>query len=231
MNDGRLSSMANQAIHKKRNNMDNNTRKDIPGIAESMIKEGKRTEPENLLKDLVSEIPPNWKPVEVSDATISIAYWSMEEFNIHAPGYDPDGRKRIVLWVTPSYSKAFYLLTFVCVERKDWFKAMAFIDQGISLEPDHPLLLCEKALILLNMGRYQEAHDLFIIAAETRPWAPFNQRALALRGAAVALIDLKRLDEAEVLLKKSLELEPENKVALNELGYIRRLRKGIKPKK
>lgn len=229
MSDGRLSSMANQAIHKKRNNMDNNTRKDIPGIAESMIKEGKRTEPENLLKDLVSEIPPGWKPVEVSDATINIAYWSMEEFNIHAISYDPDGRKKIVLWVTPSYSKAFYLLTFIYVERKDWFKAMAFIDQGISLEPDHPLLLCEKALILSRLGRHQEAHDLFIIAAEIRPWAPLNQRARALRGAANALIDLKRLDEAEVLLKKSLEIEPENKVALNELDYIRRLRKGLKP--
>jgi len=209
--------------------MDNNSKKDIPSIAESMIQEGKRTDPENLLKDFVSELPPDWKPIEVSDTTINIAYWSMEEFIIHSPHYDPDGSQKMVVWVTPSYSKAFYLLTFINVERKDWFKAMAFIDQAISLEPDHPLLLCEKALILSRLGRHQAAHDLFIIAAEIRPWAPLDQRARALRGAAVALIDLKRLDDAEALLKKSLEIEPENKMALNELDYIQVLRKGLKP--
>jgi len=229
VSDGRLPSLTNQSISKKGDNMDSNTKKDIPGIAESMIQEGKRTDPENLLKDFVSEIPPDWKPVEVLDITINIAYWSMEEFIIHAPHYDPDGSQKMVAWVTPSYSKALYLLAFIYVERKDWFTAMSFIDQAISLEPDHPLLLCEKALILLRLGRCQEAHDLFIIAAEIRPWAPLNQRARALRGAAVALIDLKRLDEAEVLLKKSLEIEPENTVAMRELDYIQGLRKGFKP--
>ena len=210
-------------------NLESNSQKDIPSIAESMIQEGKRTDPENLLKDFVSELPPDWKPIEVYDTTINIAYWSTEEFIIHAPHYDPDGSQKMVVWVTPSYSKAFYLLAFIYVERKDWFKAMAFIDQAISLEPDHPLLLCEKALILLHLGRHQEAHDLFVIAGEVRPWAPLNQRARALRGAAVALIDLKRFDEAEAFLKKSLEIEPENRVALHELDYIQKLRKGLKP--
>jgi len=32
-----------------------------------------------------------------------------------------------------------------------------------------------------------------------------------------------------VLLKKSLEIEPERKVALKELDYIQGLRKGFKP--
>jgi len=209
--------------------MDNNSKRDIPNIAESMIRKGKRIEPENLLKDFVSKIPPGWKSIEVSDTAINVAYWSTEEFISHAPHYDPDGNQKMVVWATPSYSKAFYLLAFTHVEKKDWFTAMAFIDQAISLEPDHPLLLCEKALILLRLGRYQEAYDLFIIAAEIRPWAPLDQRARALRGAAVALIDLKRLNEAEALLKKSLEIEPESKVALNELNYILELRKGLKP--
>ena len=210
--------------------MDNNSKKDIPSIAESMIKEGKRSDPENLLKDFISEIPPDWKPIKVSDATINIAYWSTEEFIRHAPDFDPDGSKKIVLWVTPSYTKALYLLAFINVERKDWFSAMAFIDQALSLEPDHPLLICEKALILLHLGRHQESYDLFTIAAEIRPWAPLNQRARALRGAAVSLIDLNRLDEAETLLKKSLEIEPKSNVAMNELNYIQELRKGLKPK-
>ena len=209
--------------------MEKGLEKDIPSIAESMIRKGKRTEPEDLLKEFVSKIPLDWKPVHVSDTVINIAYWSTEEFMRHAPHYDPDGSKKMVVWATPSYSKAFYLLAFINVERKDWFTAMAFIDQAISLEPDHPLLLCEKALILLHLGRHKEAYDLFTIASEIRPWATVNQRARALRGAAVALIDLKRLDEAEELLKKSLEIEPENKAAIHELNYIQGLRKGLKP--
>jgi tetratricopeptide (TPR) repeat protein len=209
--------------------MESNSQKDIPGIAESMIKEGKRTDPENILKDFVSKIPPDWEPVKVSETAINIAYWNMEEFINHAPHYDPDDSRKMVVWVTPSYSKAFYLLAFIYVERKDWFKAMSFIDQAISLEPDLPLLLREKAMILSRLGRHQEAHDLFSSAAEIRPWAPLNQKARALRGAAIALIDLKRTDEAEELLKKSLEIEPDSTVALNELDYIHGLRKGLKP--
>jgi tetratricopeptide (TPR) repeat protein len=209
--------------------MNENYKKDIPGIAESMIKEGKRNEPGNLLKDFVSEIPADWKPVEVFKTKIDVSYWSMEEFISHAPYYDPNDSEKMVMWVTPSYSKAFYLLGFIYAEKRDWLKAMAFIEKGISLEPDHPLLLCEKAMILSRLGSHQEAHDLFLNAAEIRPGAPSSQKARALRGAGIALIDLKRLDEAEEILKKSLEIEPENSTALSEMDYIRGLRKGFKP--
>lgn len=50
-----------------------------------------------------------------------------------------------------------------------------------------------------------------------------------MRGAAVALIDLKRLDEAEEMLKKSLELVPDNEAAQHELRYIEDLRRGNMP--
>jgi hypothetical protein len=50
-----------------------------------------------------------------------------------------------------------------------------------------------------------------------------------MRGAAVPLVDLKRLDEAEELLKKSLELVPDNEAAKQELRYIEHLRKGGVP--
>lgn len=209
--------------------MEKGPENDIPGIAESMIQEGKRTEPEILLKHFVSNMTSDWKPMTVSSSTIDIAYWSREEFLNHAPYYDPDGAQKMVVWITPSYSKALYLLAFIYVEREDWLKAMMYIDQAVKLEPDHPLILCEKALILSRLAYHEDAYDLFMKAFESRSWAPHTQRARALRGAAIALIDLKRLDEAEKLLKKSLEIEPENRVALGELGYIGELRKGRKP--
>ena len=208
--------------------MEKRFEKDIPSIAESMIREGKRTEPEKLLKHFVSTMPTDWKPMTLSPTSINIAYWSMEEFINHAPDYDPNGNRKMVVWVTPSYSKAFYLLAFIYVEREDWPKAMMYIDQALDLEPDHPLILCEKAMILSRLAVHQEAHDLYIKGYGSRSWAPAPQRSRALRGAAIALIDLKRLEEAEDLLKMSLEIEPHNRVALKELGYIEDLRKGLK---
>jgi hypothetical protein len=58
-----------------------------------------------------------------------------------------------------------------------------------------------------------------------RDWAPASQIARAVRGQGVQLIDLDRLDEAENVLRRSLELEPESKVAQNKLGYIENLRR------
>ena len=43
------------------------------------------------------------------------------------------------------------------------------------------------------------------------------------------MIDLGRLDEAERILRQSLELEPNSEVAQNELLYIAALRRGDKP--
>jgi tetratricopeptide (TPR) repeat protein len=84
-------------------------------------------------------------------------------------------------------------------------------------------------LILSNTGLHEEAYNLYLNAAEIRPWVSMHQKARALRGAGIALIDLNRFDEAETILKKLLEIEPGNRVALHELQYIERLRKGFKP--
>ena len=204
--------------------MENDYKENILGIANSMLQEGKRIEAEKLLNDFVSEMPPDWKPIMESETSIDITYWSLEEFLSHTAHYIKDGSKKNLQWVGPSYSKMFYTLAFICVEQQDWSKAMLYIQQATELEPDHPMILCEKAMILSHQGLNQEAYDLFLKASEIRSWAPKPQQAKALRGAAVALIDLNRLDDAEDYLKKSLEIEPENEVALNELKYIERLR-------
>ena len=210
--------------------MEDKSQQDITTIAESMIQQGQYYEAKELLEELVLDIPPNWKSITKLPDSIEIAYWDMTEFIQHVRHYQSTNEieKRLV-WVTPSYSKMYYLLAFIAVERKDWTNAMNYVDKGLTLEPDHPLLLCEKAMIFLHMNRQTEAYNLFMKAIDIRTWAPPEQSARAMRGAAVALIDLKRLDEAEEMLKKSLELEPDNEVAKNELGYIENLRKGGMP--
>ena len=47
---------------------------------------------------------------------------------------------------------------------------------------------------------------------------------MSLRGLGFSLIELKQLDEAEKAFQESLQIEPENKLAQNELAYIQQLR-------
>lgn len=195
--------------------------------AELMIEEGERSDAEKLLKRFVKDMPSDWKPVTETFCSIDIAYWDVNEFSCHS--YRPPGDKTMVVWITPSYSKAFYLLAFLKVERKEYTEALDFIEQGLLLEPDHPLLWCEKALILNYLEQHEEAYRLFMKAASIRPWIPAEHKARALRGAGVALIDLNRLDEAEEVLRESLVYEPDSFAAKNELGYVDHLRKGRKP--
>lgn len=97
------------------------------------------------------------------------------------------------------------------------------IDQGLSLEPDHPRLLCEKAFILVRLSEPQEALRLYQEAENARSWTPPETMAQALRGQGMALLDLNRLEEAKAALHESLEYVPDNDVALHELEYIRQL--------
>jgi tetratricopeptide (TPR) repeat protein len=76
-----------------------------------------------------------------------------------------------------------------------------------------------------RLKRHQEAFDCYLRAAAVREWAPPTQIARALRGQGVQLVDLERLDEAEDVLRRSLELEPDSETAQNELAYIADLRR------
>jgi hypothetical protein len=59
--------------------------------------------------------------------------------------------------------------------------------------------------------------DCYARATTARDWAPPSQVARALRGQGVQFVDLERLDEAEAVLRESLELDPDSETARNEL--------------
>jgi tetratricopeptide (TPR) repeat protein len=192
-------------------------------VAESLLAKGDMAGAEKLFLGMVKGIPSDWRPVqEYQDETV-VHCWDQDEFVSYSKFYGHKANK-IIIWKGPSYSKAYFKLAYIAVERNNFEDALRYLDKAIVLEPDHPGLLCEKAYVLSQLKRYQEAHDLFIRAVDIRPWVSDIQRARALRGAGTALIDLGKLDEAEAMFKKSLEIEPRNKNALNELDYIRGLR-------
>jgi len=206
-------------------------KQDLVLKAEQLLRAGQREEAATILAELLKSMPKGWKPVQKRKDGIAIHFWDqMEFFSYVAYIQQKDSKdKRNVTWETPSYSKAYYLVAFLAVEEGNWQKGLELIDSALKLEPDHPTLLCEKALILGRLGKHKEALAIYQAATRTREWAPVDQHARAMRGAAIALIDLGKLEEAENLLRESLKLEPTSKVALNELAYIEKLKGGAKP--
>ena len=89
----------------------------------------------------------------------------------------------------------------------------------------------ERGFIANKRHRSEEALQAYSTAWDLASRLPENCAAAApaLRGMGVSLAGLQRCDEAEARLRDSLILDPGNKVALDELGYVQHLRMGGQP--
>jgi predicted Zn-dependent protease len=201
-------------------------------LAEELIAERRWAEARALLERAIREMPSGWKPIQdgnvkqsVVGDVLSIAFWYMDEGLAYSgnPAVMQQADKSIK-WVVGSYSKAWFLLAHIAVEERRLQDALFCIDQGLALEPDHPVLWSEKGLVLNTLKRPGEALECYRRAATMRGWAPVSQVARALRGQGAALIDLNRFDDAEKAFRKSLDLDPESEVARKELDYISQVR-------
>lgn len=199
----------------------NDEQKDFTARVDNLLRRKEFQEAAELLRKALKEMPHDSSPRKDSPKECQYAFWDTEEFIAFVDHY---GRKKSVRWVTPSYSKAYYQLAYIAVERGDYDEALTAINRGLALEPDHPLMLCEKGLILGHHNRYEEAINVYQEAIHARPWASSSVKAQALRGQGIALIELEQLDEAEKVFKESLLLDPDSEVARNELDYIKKLR-------
>jgi tetratricopeptide (TPR) repeat protein len=175
------------------------------------------------LERAVASMPEGWKPLRDFPDRLELAFWDQGDFVAYV-AYSKPTKK--VIWTVPSYSRACYFLGFAALERQELGQAEAWIDRGLALEPDHPLLLCEKALILGYRPGRAGAADFYRRATTVRPWnAPWTARAF--RGLGFELVEARQLDEAEAAFRRSLELEPGHPVATNELRVVENLRKGV----
>ncbi len=200
--------------------------KDAIDRARGLIENGALDEAHEVLMSLIQRMPSDWVPVKIASGDeIRIASWDLEEFQAWSDAWaEQNPRGQISFWVRPSYSCAFYFLALIAAEREDYASAIEAVEQGLRLEPDHPLLLCEKGFVLRHLRRFEEALICYQQGVAARQWSPDFQKAQALRGVGVTLIDLGRLDEAEDALRESLRFELNNKIAVAELDYIEQLR-------
>jgi tetratricopeptide (TPR) repeat protein len=189
---------------------------------EELLSKGRVAAAAPLLEQRVASMPQGWSPrVDLPDR-LEVAFWDKGEFLAFVARTQP---KKNVVWKLPSYSRYCYYLCFAAVERQDLAAATRWIDRALELEPDHSLILSEKALILGYVKRRPEAMEHYRRAIAAMPWYPL-WTARAHRGLGFELIEEQKLDEAETEFRRSLELEPNHPVAVNELRVIADIRKG-----
>ena len=101
--------------------------------------------------------------------------------------------------------------------------AIRYLDLGASLEPTNPKFKTEKAHALMKSGRFSEALTAVDGIDGPGPHVSEEMFATVLRSRGASLIELGDLNAAMKAFAKSLEYAPDNKIALNEIQYIRQL--------
>lgn len=172
-----------------------------------------------ILQKVIAAVPAGWKPARRVDGGLAVAAWTPEDLVPYL-----DGKESAVTWVAPSYSRAYFLLAFIAVERGDLATATMLLDASLALE-QHPDAMTERALLAQQARTLDLALDLYT-RVSTSDRSSELQRARAWRGRGSVLIDMNRLDDAEAAYRTSLELQPDHHLALAQLDYIAKRRTG-----
>lgn len=197
------------------------TSENLLATIESKIQHRRYQEAQSLLLDMVAGMPKGWRPTKRhEDKRIEVAFWSEQEQLAYTDYFKESINEHFEISTSCSYSKAYYLLACLEMNVQNFDGAQVYINQAIVLEPDHPEILCTKALIMTHLGRYKDAYELYLNAIYSRAWNSNEIQAKAMRGAGIVLEELGSWEEAARMFKTSLELEPGDSLAMNELSYI-----------
>lgn len=130
-------------------------------------------------------------------------------------------------WIDMACPMAYDMQGFLYSDAKRYAEALPWLERAIALAPYYGLARNERAFVLAHSGHLQEglaAYRETVALADAHP-STAAIKPLALRGIGWILIEQGDLDGAEAAYKASLELDPGNSTATNELEYIRVQRK------
>jgi tetratricopeptide (TPR) repeat protein len=188
------------------------------------MREGDLLTARSLLEEVIANAPSKYVYRYEDGDRVFIKFWDREEFlQFFAQMSDAERDQKKITWIASAYPRAFFLLAFMEVEQGNHEEAIRLLQESLKLEPDQPNSFLEMGVIYSSLGRYEEAISCYDRAIEARPYAPDRVKAAALRGKGVQLIELGNLELARMCLEASLEYEPSNHSAINELLYISRI--------
>lgn len=141
---------------------------------------------------------------------------------------------RTVRIISGNWSYAYFLKSFMLTELHRTLEAKAALDRAIALSPLNATFYAERGHLLQQERNWPEMLATFEKAAAaaglTSPDTTKNaDLARAWRGIAFAYVELGRINEAEALYRKCLELNANDQMAMHELKYIDSLRRRLIP--
>ena len=202
---------------------------DAERVSEALNKLQKRSikDAETILRDICSRCPAEYQSEFVIGATRYVKLWDEMQFMAYVASLDKENKETVV-WRLSVYPRACYYLAFVLVEKQDFAGAMTWLNKGRVMEPHNPKFFIGLGVAHAHMKQHQKSYESYRQAHDLVGTSG-HDRAVALRGMGVQLIDLRRLDAAEACLRVSLQLDSDNANAQQELAYIARLRPGATP--
>lgn len=156
-------------------------------------------------------------------------FWDIHEHLNFSYNFKEASKYDQIIWLPSAYPRAYYWIGFVASKTNQHDKAIIMFNSGQELEPTNPMFLIGLANSYNKLGDHQSSLELYSQVNEIDEFTSPKIKAVALRGEGVQLIELKRLEEAKISLYKSLEYDPNNEIAINELMYIDELQKSKMP--
>lgn len=131
--------------------------------------------------------------------------------------------------ISSLWCDAHYLKAYAHIELAQIAEAKNSLEQAVSRAPFNSQYISELAVIYLKEKNWSKALETYQAAEKVSDVAPDEpskrqQLARARRGMGYALIELKRLDEAEAKYTQCLDADPNDSLSRNQIEYIRRLR-------
>jgi len=134
--------------------------------------------------------------------------------------------KQRTVAVSEDWCSAYFVKGYALIDLNRSDLAEPELRQATEMAPFNAHYLNEYAELFKLKHEWQKSYDLFSKALDVAPLNDESTRAAvtarSLRGMGYAKIELNELDEAERLMKQSLEFEPESAGARSELQYIAR---------
>lgn len=162
-----------------------------------------------------------------SEDTIRCARWLGESMFYLLDAANKEPKKKVIA-LSPTWADAYYLKAYVLVHVGQFAEAKPWLDKAIALSPSNSLYLSELGGVFQREKNWPMALQSFQSAERAAELSPQEskktEQAKAWRGIAYVFVEQGRLEEAENLYRKCLELDKDDTLAANELRYIDKMR-------
>src|SRR6476659_9464469 len=100
---------------------------------------GNLGEAESILTRVIANTPAVYSNIEETEEAISIKFWDQIDFVHYVTWKKHQGlANRDIRWIGNAYPRAHYYMGYLCVARKQFDRAIEFLDKGQALDPTNP---------------------------------------------------------------------------------------------